>query len=529
MLLRDVFSRFLGCERGSIAIFLVIILPLLLVIGGVATDITLLNAQKKAVQSQADLAAQSAVNHLVIPSEMRETARTVVSMNDTYDAPLLLDSLVEIGVFNRSTGFVASPEADQNQYVGQNAVKVTVRSPFKPMLLHAILSDRDLVIERSAIASLQGTVVFSLRNRLLKVDTTKSVLADLLGDALNLQLTAVEYNALLGLDITAKQLLGLVDLSTGVGALTMDKALTTSVDASKILALVLPRSAVSKANASGVKVKIGDFLKMSNGLLQLGINELPDVSLNALDVLAAVAQLSGEQRLPSDHRYGVEGSIRIPQLVSANPTVGLLHRPVMVVASFNDLSPPMAELAQVEIGLDTHVNALVAQVGLNTRVGIGAAQATLTNLYCGAVDDDSLAEFSAQTGVATIRLGVTLKLLGANLLPPPPDETSFVAGSGDTVSFSRNQVLAAGPDGASQKIDNVISLTGTIDPLTKIISNMIPALGPLLGGVTSLLRGLLSTLSLDLIVDHLLRQLGIDEAQADLIVHSFNCQGRLVQ
>ena len=54
-------ARFFRCQDGFLSVVMAILLPAMIMVAGIAIDLSDLNAQRKAVQSQADLAALSGV------------------------------------------------------------------------------------------------------------------------------------------------------------------------------------------------------------------------------------------------------------------------------------------------------------------------------------------------------------------------------------------------------------------------------------------------------------------------------------
>ena len=78
-------ARFFRCQDGFLSVVMAILLPAMIMVAGIAIDLSDLNAQRKAVQSQADLAALSGVRNLSTASTTRAAAARTLVQSEIYD------------------------------------------------------------------------------------------------------------------------------------------------------------------------------------------------------------------------------------------------------------------------------------------------------------------------------------------------------------------------------------------------------------------------------------------------------------
>jgi len=79
--------RLTACsETGAVSVLFMILLPVLLLAGGLAIDVMALNAERRYVQAQADLAALAAARHMAGAAGARQAARQTVASNRVFEA-----------------------------------------------------------------------------------------------------------------------------------------------------------------------------------------------------------------------------------------------------------------------------------------------------------------------------------------------------------------------------------------------------------------------------------------------------------
>ncbi|WP_164738299.1 pilus assembly protein TadG-related protein [Frigidibacter oleivorans] len=535
--------KLLNEERGAISILMVILFPTMLLVGGLATDITLMNAQKRYVQSQADLAAQSAAFHLPDLVTARDVAAEVVLSNPSYGDVALARTDVLFGRYDYDGGFVASP--DQDDPAGVTAVRVSVPSPFDPLLLAPLLAGEDLTIRRSAVGLQRQTVVFTLRNRLLGLDTRESILDAVFGDMLGVTVNVLDYEGLAHARVLADDLLGLATLGLAAEVLTFDDVLDLPVAIPSLLGgLVelgaLPAAAVTPAVTGGT-VTLDEILALSPGLARLTVGDvLPDVSVNVFDLLSAMAGLASD---PTD-RVDVDLGVSVPPLADVELSLGIVRPPVTAIAVIGETPPAEAEVTQLDVAVSADITPLI---GLDLTLAGAAARAQALTLNCAAEDaSDTLATFRVETAPAEIGLSVRLlSLIRGDDMDQTGDPIP-VAGVVQQVAVTLGQVGQAIPADNPILLSSVTSSLGTLlADLREDVEAERPNCGPLglgclvgslLGSILGIVNGvvgsvtaLLTGLALDPIVQALLDLLGVDVAQAELILDDYACGATLVQ
>lgn len=530
-------------ERGGISIFIALLFPALILIVGIATDIALLNMQKKTVQAQADLAAESAVMLLPDVAAVRTVARRVMRANDRYAAPDLTDAQIVVGMHSRAAGFV--PAANQSDGAGANAVQVIVPSPFRAMLLAPVLGN--LTVTREAVAAQQGTVAFTLRNTLLNVDTARSpVVTALVGQSLGVNLSAASYTGLIGARVKLSDFLGVARANVTTSVVTWGDVLTANIPIRGLLAPYLP-SAPTTGTAT---VKLSNLLAVSPELAQLRIGDvLPDATLNVFDLVTAVAALSAQNK---GQRIGVSTGLAATGLANVSLGVGVVRPPVTAVMRVGDNPQMQASVAQttVDVQADAAANLIRAKLVLN----LGSATATPLTMNCSAKSaSDQLATFQVATGAATLKLNIQL-LDPQGRWQPNKDGTPVTIGGRTTPVTVR-----LGQLNTPIQVQNPVTLTSVTGPVKTVLTDLKQqteaqkaactgllgglgcVLGGLLGGIVGGVAGLLTPLitgldnllgnaaQIDGITSALLDVLGIRVAPAELIVHSFSCAPALVR
>ncbi|MDD8022803.1 MAG: pilus assembly protein TadG-related protein, partial [Paracoccaceae bacterium] len=293
----DILRAFARSETGSITLLWLILIPAFLLVGGFATDIAMINAQKRYVQAQADLSAQSAVHALPDLAQARSIAQEVVTLNGKYGDITLGQGDVLFGHFDTASNrFVAA--ADQADPSGVNAVKVSVPSGYDPFLLGPVMARDDYVIRRAAVAAQRAAIAFTLRNRLLGVDTSQSVLDPLLSNLLGLGTTVqvLGYQGLANAGVGINELLGLLSARVGAGVVTFDDILNLPISLDTFLGGLKDLGALPEgvSSSSGNSLSLGSILAISPEALQANIGRiLPDLKLNVFDLLMAVVSLNG--------------------------------------------------------------------------------------------------------------------------------------------------------------------------------------------------------------------------------------------
>ncbi|MCL4068815.1 pilus assembly protein TadG-related protein [Pseudomonas sp. GX19020] len=548
------YHRFASDTSGALSILLVVLLPLILLVGGVATDIAQLNAQKRYVQSQADLAALTSSKYLPNKAAVRENARQTVTSNDRYGSISLSDSSFEFGYIASDTGKFVRDELAARP----SAVKVIVPSKFNPILLGPVLDEKNIIIRRAAVGAKRGLVVFSLRNRLLSVDTNRSLLGPALSKiGLQLNGEVLGPNGLASAGVRLDELLGgLINSGVGLDALTFDNLLNAQVNKVHLLARLLALSNVGNIALNPTPVGSGnttfaDILNISPKLLGVKAGKiLHDVRINAFDMAMAFVGLWP----PSGTLIESSVNLNLGRLANVNVGLYLGDPPKIAIGHVDDFPPLSARMAQI----GATVKAAVLNIGeanlLDVTLNLSAAtaEATIVSLNCAATDDsDLMALFDVNTSVLNLSLTVGLLDTRANI--PPDTKKISLGGKPVQVRVLKGQVGKAVPvKTRNMNVTGLISdtadyLRATRDDLREqvrtcrgllvallcaIVNTVNVVLGALLGVLAALadsIARLLQNLGVDEFIQLLLDILGIGVAQADLVLHSVSCDSYLAQ
>lgn len=550
--------RWLADTTGSVTIFFVVIFPILMLIGGLATDAVRLNAQKRYTQSQADLAAQSAARFLPDPVKVRAIARKVVAVNTLYGEIELQNSDILLGSYNAQGGFV--PHANQASPTGASAVMVKVPSRYHPLLLGPVMRDENVVIRRSAVAGQQAVVVFTLRNRLLGVNTRKAILDPVLsGLGIALNVSVLSYEGLANTRVKVEDLLSLVSLGLATEVFTFNDVLHLPLTGPRLFTgLVqaggLPAGALPAAAHGGQPVTLAEVMNMSPGLLNARIGDvLPDVSVNAFDLVMAFLGLAADPK----QRLDIGTGLNLGPLANVGLKIGLVRPPVIGIGRIGDTPPPRASVSQVDVALGADTinagNTALLRVALN--VGLGTADAVALSLNCGATQPaDQLALFRAETAPVELALRVGLLDSRANVAPADMNRVKLAHGVKDVpirLDQFRKPVPVRNPLTLSRLVADVSTFLDSARndlqaqvnaraceggllsllscPLFTVVNATVSALLSVLSGLISSISSLLASLGVDAIVQALLDLLGISVAQADLILDDYSCSTSVLQ
>ncbi|SED30430.1 pilus assembly protein TadG-related protein [Rhodobacter sp. 24-YEA-8] len=550
-------KRFLKDASGAISILFVLLMPLLMLIGGAATDVSLLNAQKRFTQSQADLAALSASRYLPDPVATRQAAREVVLRNDKFGQITLADADIRIGRYDPVSGvFTRAPNQARPEFA--SAVQVVVPSRFRPFLLSPILSDENIVIRRAAIGVQRGVVAFTLRNRLLSLHTDRAILGRVLGPlGLGLNTEVLGYMGLATTKVSLNNLLGLIaGTEVGLDVFSFNDVLNLQVGRLALLNHLVTLGGLAKIDINPTQVgtgplTLGQIVGASPGLLGLNAGDiLPDIKLNVFDLVMAMAGLAADPK----QRLSVELPVNLGKLVNISVSLGLIRPPVIAVGYVGDTPPPKASVAQV----DARVLANVLDFGgtglLTVSLNVAAATATAVpvSLNCSAqAPSDQLAVFSVQTAPAELALRVGLLDSRAGVDPKDMERVSLGGGTqqvairlselGKPVPV-RNPLTLSGllRDTASflesvrKDLQDQVNKCGgplgfLLCPLLGLVNLTLSLLLGILGALVNSLGEFLALLGIDEFLQSLLDLLGIGVAQADLILDSYSCGAALAR
>mgnify|MGYP000294614153 CR=1 FL=1 len=452
-------------EAGVLFVALLIFFPILLFAVGLAIDVTNIEAEKRYVQSQADLAAMTAIMNLETAPQMRKIARKTIYSNRRYQTLPTPDSQIQVG--NLVEG-AFDPSPNQNALAGDNAVRVEVRARGRYYFLGLFDPGYKIVVARHAVAIQQPRVSFSLSNCLLEETLLKPILQPLIGAKVNVLCSGRGIDSTISGQGFLRALSARTSLLTPSGTPhTYGDLLDTQLPASTVLSTAL---GIAVPN-DGMKIRLSDVLYLSPDLKSLQIGQpLPPLSLSTAGIVLASAELLAERVAT------VNTSLNLPGIggVQAQVTVGD-PRQIVLGAMPGD---PNAVARTSQIRVDLPAIQIAGLFDLSLSVHLANASAALTDRgdTCSEKPNDVVTVFDPVTA-SLANLGVKVKLLGLSsnlgainrlvqLVAPP---------AAQIVSFTRSQARNS-PDRSvtPDLLPQLNTLTSRIDGMVKDI------LGPLI-------------------------------------------------
>lgn len=565
--LRQSLVQFARSTTGGITLFFVILAPLVILLGGIGVEYNAMNARKRMLQAQADLAALSAATLLPDRTAARNRVHEMLAANagcatGSAAAGCTAKDLPEI-IFlrpNATGALVPSPTADQPA----SAVQVRARLPYDPLMLGALLSGEDLQMQRPAtaqkVAEAGASGIFTLRNQLLRLNVGEDTLLGAVLNPLGLELTAdvLGSGGLAAARVHLDDLLWLASGGVGLELLSFNDVLNLQVPIEEVLGLVLrgqDNSGIRGVHRlDGVTppgtVSMGEILKMSPRLVGLKLGDmLPDIELGALDILGVLAGLAGgaESRIS----LNAELDLLHSALGGAKISLGLIRSHVTAMTAPMDLPLPQAVLKQTDLALTV---GLLSIIRLDLLLGIAGGEVSLTELNCSARagSNDLLAAFEVETFPLSATLALQLLNKDASLdasIPAGLEQARLLADrKKHRVEFTRaeydagsltksvkgdlkiaslgaelNKLLGNIRIGNSSSSDTPLKDCGWrigLCIIQGIVDGLVGAVAALVGGIATLLA---TVIPLDLVVNKLLEVLGIRVAELDLTLNQVNC------
>lgn len=563
--------RFLRSRSGNIAISAAITAPLLIAALAVAVDYSALSLQKRHMQTVADLAAVTAA---AAPSEAEKRLQLYFQDNGLNYAlakgSLLIlpdgslvardaaTSSADCIVLTKNGNYVADPSRtvgqrfEETEDVG-DAVQVT--QTCAGTLYFASMLGEPPTLEVTATAAVRKTASFWIGSRLASLNEgiLNSVLSATLGTSVSLK--AVDYRALVDVDIELLSFIPHLNTQAGLTAATYKDVLDADVRLGAIYAALRKSGQVSASTGTLLK-RLEDGLGHTGQTLQLGrvinmddIGHLPIGSPRAgsaraglFDIISLSALVSGgEHQLVSGLSLNVPGLARLTlDLAIGEPPVGTPPIAVGVPGS-------RVRTAQVRLRLNAEVGGVLGL--LNTRVNVpifvevANAEARLTSIECRVSSNtaDSVS-IEAVPGVASIAIGTVNENAFINFDDVPrvtkadivTSPILRISGSAQVdINNIRSRTLTfSASDIRNQRIKSVSTST----PLTSAISSLLTKLDPeisVLGlniGLTSssyasALNATLKPLAtvLDGILYNTLLAVGVKIGEADVSVTGASC------
>ena len=536
--------RWLGDEKGGVAIMTAAFAGLICVLAALAVDLGSVSLKARQIQGTADLSALAAARNL---ARAETAARATASAN--------LTDLQALTVTRG--GYVADarikPEDRFSPGVSEpNAARVEVTAPAPLFFGRWVLNRPNVTVRRTATAAIPGgqpQAMFSIGSRLASLDggLANALLSGLLGS--NVSLTVMDYRALAGAQVNLLQFSDALAADLGVTAGDYDALLQHEVTAGRALKVLESiagsdtKSVLGKLTRTPVdaRLKLKDLIGVEADARQ-GLREALNAEVSALDlIMASLETANGDRQVALDlgARAGL-ADVDVMLAIGERPN----KSPWLTITGKHD---PIIRTAQARVYLKaTTAQALsgLAQVKLPVLIEAAASEARLKRINCEGARTVTLA---VRPGVARARIGTIdeakLKNFKAPLASSPATLVSVLGlvtikaqADVEIADLSWQDVTFSASDISHQTVRTVrargfvngliVSLLQRLDVDVDVIG-----LGLGLGDLAKALGALLTPLgpALDGLVQPLLDLLGLKLGEADVRVHGVQCptQGRM--
>ena len=535
--------RWLGDEKGGVAIMTAAFAGLICVLAALAVDLGSVSLKARQIQGTADLSALAAARNL---ARAETAARATASAN--------LTDLQALTVTRG--GYVADarikPEDRFSPGVSEpNAARVEVTAPAPLFFGRWVLNRPNVTVRRTATAAIPGgqpQAMFSIGSRLASLDggLANALLSGLLGS--NVSLTVMDYRALAGAQVNLLQFSDALAADLGVTAGDYDALLQHEVTAGRALKVLESiagsdtKSVLGKLTRTPVdaRLKLKDLIGVEADARQ-GLREALNAEVSALDlIMASLETANGDRQVALDlgARAGL-ADVDVMLAIGERPN----KSPWLTITGKDE---PIIRTAQARVYLKaTTAQALsgLAQVKLPVLIEAAASEARLKRINCEGARTVTLA---VRPGVASARIGTIdeakLKNFKAPLASSPATLVSVLGlvtikaqADVEIADLSWQDVTFSASDISHQTVRTVrargfvngliVSLLQRLDVDVDVIG-----LGLGLGDLAKALGALLTPLGplLDGLVQPLLDLLGLKLGEADVRVHGVQCptQGR---
>lgn len=571
-------------DAGVVALLSGLLLTTMFAMAALAIDIGLQHATKRALQSAVDVTALSASFPVAAGSGSAPAMAATYFADAMQNTPMIahaaLGTVTEGTYCPDSTLSVAarftagaSSCANLPNIVGPNAVRVDA-SVTQPFIFGRVLGATAGPLDASATASQINEAGFFAGTGLLAVNggVINAVLSSLLGSTINL--TAVQYQALLNTNVDALGFLNALATNLGVTAGTYGSLLGSSVTVQQVLqaevtALNQPGNVATAALDSLIgqitgapQVTLGQVFDL--GVWQnVGINSVQEpaaltAGLNLYQLASIAAQVANGQHFltlnaPSISVPGIAQvslaatAIEPPQspYFAFGPAGVSVHtaqvRTQLQLSLLNTgalLGGVLSGLANVAITVPLYVEvasgtATLAAISCGTTpatdatVTIDATPAAIT-AYLGSESQTDMTNFSNAVpapGAATI---LTASVLNTNVLTVTGSAVADIGSPGPTpLVFTQSQMQASPPATQTTASTDMLSALSS-DLSNSLVLNVdatglgltVPA-GSLVSGLSSALTPVFQ--ATDGLLDPLLTALGVRVGTMDVTATGVRC------
>ncbi len=545
-------DKFLADQRGNIAIMSAGVMLLVIGCAALGIDVGTIYADRRKVQSAADLAAIVAASDL---THATAAATAAVTKNNYASSSIVA---VEPGIYTASAALTPA-----QRFVAAatpaNAVRVSMRTQTPLYFGRVLTSASQFTINTTAIASTTQLASFAIGSRLASLNggLLNSLLGGMLGTTLSL--SAMDYQSLIDAKIDAFDFMSALATKANLTGVTYNSLLSSNVKVADIVSAMLTAQTIANGlNAattalSNISLAMAGITKTITpsalisagpyGSMITGQKPKTGVSVSALDMLSATGALAN-----GTNQIAANVNLSLPGIASVTLRATVGERPVGTSWVAVGSAGATVHTAQTRILLQIQLvgSGSVSVVNLPVYVEIASGTATLNSVSCSYPNvNTSSVQLGVSPGIVDAWIGNVTAANMANFSgavnPPAVNIVNLgliqVSGrahatmantSPTNVNFSYADIQAqtkktvnttSFTSSLTSSLLNDLSLTVNVGPL----GLSIPGIAPL---VTSIISG--ATSSIDTLLASVLQSLGVGLGQADVWVTGVRCDGAVL-
>lgn len=537
--------RFGAARGGNVAILVALGSAMLMGAGAVGIDLGLVFQARRKAQGAADIAAMLAA---VDPSQADTVARRSLSDNG-YGAAT---ATVAPGSYDASTRGVAPGGRFSAGGSPANAVRVGLSTSVPVTFGRAIGLPGAVPLRVTGTAASAQFAAFTIGSGTLRLEggIANALLGALLGARLSLSVS--DYDALASARVDGLRVLDSLGVSLNMQAANYTDIVQANASVGQLL-MAIRAAASDNGSAASALSGILNALPNAGNLVAIGqVDGLGDAaalapprgfagpSLNVLNLLGAAASLANGQ-----NQVAVDLGATVPGLLSTRLTLAIGERKRSSGWVRPGSQNATVQTAQTRLLIETTVTAPLGlgTLSLPVYAEVAPAQATLRSLSC-AGSGGRKVTLDAQTGLATLAVAQIPRaaITGGSAGPDLSQPASLIAlplvnvsGRAHATLGTASQTLVfSDADIANHTVRTVASGNLTQSLTGSLLRNLVLNIDGL--GVPPLLQSALTTTlgtvtpGIDLVLDTVLRSLGLRLGYADLDVDGTLCnQAVLVQ
>ena len=558
--------RLFANKDGHFALLSAFMTPVAIILAAFAVDAGALYVEKREAQGRVDLAAITAAGNLARANEAARltmtdngvasivTAQADVNGKAVFSTNTLGDQIVTVtGNYRRDPDvapqlrFVAGAEP-------RNAVKVTYKTTGTRFFAGSLIPPPPIIVE--AIGESSSWASFSIGSRLLAL-RNEGLINQLLGGLLgaNINLTLMDYNALLDANISLLAFLDALAIETGITAGSYMQVLDAEVKFGQISRAISNSSAIDTnarmaagrlsqrtGGSSAPRIRLANLINLGETggqILHANVQQL-GLDFNVMELLSGSALIAGKGK-----QVTLNLGATVPGLLATRVTV-LVGEPPQYSWIAVGTAGQMVRTAQTRLTLVTEIGGLLgAPIRIPLYLELAYGEAKLREVTCPPGNpENSRVVIDARPGVANLYLAEVdpSKISGfanpaprspANLLHVPVVVTVSAQAHAEIGNMAYTP-LTFTRQHRDNKVIKKVSTTQLTGSLTQsLLSSLDPkvtALGGILqiglpanlgSTVALLVRG--ATGSVDALLTDVLSLLGIAIGEVDIRVYRASC------